>query len=77
MEETSRSEYRAAVEAGGLWAAGVVLAILWIIYFAIGEISAEAFLPFLAVLTWIAAMIVGVHIFVARRRRTRETLQTS
>ena len=69
MQDTSRSEYRAALEAGGLWAAGVVLAVLWIVFFAIGEISAEAFLPFLAVLTWIAVMIVGVHLFVARRRR--------
>lgn len=77
MERTSRSEYRAALEAGGLWAAGVVLAILWFVFFAIGEISREAFLPFLVVLTWIAVMILGLHVAVARRRRNREMLGTS
>jgi fatty acid desaturase len=71
-ENTPRSEDRAALEAGGLWAVGVVLAILWIVYFAIHEIRAGDFLPFLIVLTWIAAVIVGIHLGIARwRRRVR------
>ena len=63
--------YRAALGAGGLIALAVVLAILWILFFAVGAVSAEAFLPFLLVLTWIAIAILAVHLAFAWWRRRR------
>ena len=69
----TRIDYRRALGTGGLNAAGVVLAILWIIFFAVGEVSAEAFLPFLSVLTWIAAVILAIHLGTAWHRRRRRT----
>lgn len=61
---------------GAVYALAVVLAILWIVRFAVGEITTEDFTPFVGVLSWIGVFIFLLNLGFARRRKRLELAHT-
>jgi hypothetical protein len=70
-----REKHLKRVLGGGLFSLAIILAILWILAFAVGQIKSDEFIPFVSIVSWIALMVFVVNWLMARHLKKLDILK--
>jgi hypothetical protein len=70
-----REKHLKRVLGGGLFSLGIILAILWILAFGVGQIKSDEFIPFASIVSWMALIVFVVNWLIARHLKKLDILK--